>query len=123
VAFSPLGDALATAARYVPLFADTSEPAEGAVKLWDSATRKELLEIGSGVVAAAVAFSPDGTLVATADADNRACIWDAAKANGQPLRQLSHDGAVTAVAFNADGTQLATASADNTARIWDMAGL
>ena len=67
----------------------------------------------------AVAFSPDGDLLALArewaielvDADT-----------GQVLRVLhGHTGGVWGVAFSPDGALLATAGDDGTARIWDVA--
>ena len=68
----------------------------------------------------AVAFSPDGTLLATASRDHTARTWDTA--TGDPRTTLTgHNDHVTAVAFSPDGTLLATASDDATARIWDAA--
>ena len=68
----------------------------------------------------AVAFSPDGTTLATASSDNTARLWDAA--TGTPrANPLRHDDSVFVVAFSPDGTTLATASSDNTARLWDVA--
>ena len=66
----------------------------------------------------AVAWSADGTRVATASDDNTARVWDArtGQAVGAPLQ---HQGTVTAVAWSPDGTRVATASVDNTARVWD----
>ena len=51
-----------------------------------------------------VAFSPDGTLLATGGF--RAGVWDAV--SGQRLLELGHTGIVEAVAFSPDGTRLAT---------------
>ncbi len=67
----------------------------------------------------AVAFSPDGTRVATASSDRTARVFDAA--TGTELARLDHHGMVSAVAFSPDGTRAATASDDGAARIFDAA--
>ncbi len=64
-----------------------------------------------------VAFSPDGTLLATTSADHTARIWHTT--DGTLARTLTgHTSNVHGVAFSPDGTLLATASGDKTARIW-----
>src|SRR5262249_19871341 len=60
-----------------------------------------------------VAFSPDGTTVATASDDGTARMWNAH--TGQPITTLT--GSVNDVAFSPDGTTVATISNDNTARL------
>ena len=67
----------------------------------------------------AVAFSPDGTRVATASHDWSARVFDAA--TGVELARLDHDDMVSAVAFSPDGTRVATASSDGSARVFDAA--
>ena len=67
-----------------------------------------------------VAFSPDGTLLATASRDGTARIWDLATGTTRAVLQ-GHTDWLTGVAFSPDGTLLATASRDGTARIWDLA--
>jgi WD40 repeat protein/uncharacterized protein YegL len=65
-----------------------------------------------------IAFSPDGSQVATASGDNTAKIWDAI--TGTLLRTLTgHTGYVFGIAYSPDGSRVATASNDRTAKIWD----
>jgi WD40 repeat protein len=131
VAWSPDGKRVATAAD--------EEPA----RIWDASTGRLVASlghndalvatpvrgVGGGRTAAsivqhgsavALAWSPDGTRLATGSEDQTAQVWDAAtgKAIGAALQ---HKGTVVAVAWKADGSQLATASGDGTARIWDAA--
>ena len=67
-----------------------------------------------------VAFSPDGKLLATADADGTVRVWN--PPGGQaPLATYTGIGAVNAVAFSPDGKLLASADADGTVRLWNTA--
>ena len=78
----------------------------------------------------AVAFSPDGTRVATGSGSGdmsgggSARVFDAA--TGTEISRLDHDSPVTAVAFSPDGTRVATGSGDmlgrgGSARVFDAA--
>ncbi|MEU7694041.1 nSTAND1 domain-containing NTPase [Microbispora hainanensis] len=64
-----------------------------------------------------VAFSPDGSLLATAGRDGSARIWDAQ--SGTPIQHLHHEGSVESIAFSPDGTRLAVAGDSKTAHVWD----
>jgi WD40 repeat protein len=63
-----------------------------------------------------VAFSLDGTQLATGSTDRTARVW--AVGTGEEVARMPHDGGVLAVAFSPDGTRLATGSYDGTARVW-----
>jgi len=89
--------------------------------VWDTATGQELFTlVGHQGWINGVAFSPDGTRLATGSYDGTARVWDAA--TGRELLTLTgHQSTVLAVTFSPDGGQLATASYDGTAKIWDTA--
>jgi Trypsin-like peptidase domain/WD domain, G-beta repeat len=71
-----------------------------------------------GDVVNAVAFSPNGELVATASDDQTAGVWEVS--SGKRVARLGHEDWVNAVAFSPDGRLVATASDDRTARVWEV---
>jgi WD40 repeat protein/tRNA A-37 threonylcarbamoyl transferase component Bud32 len=88
------------------------------VRLWDTATWREVGRMSQGATPHAVAFTADGKLLAVACADNLIRIWDVA--TRQELAELSgHTDYVHALAFSPDGSRLVSASGDRTIRVWD----
>ncbi len=122
VAWNPDGTHVATAS------------ADGTARVWDSATGRQLVVLsghgpplldpefpaaGQVVGVVDVAFSPDGTRLATAGVDGTARLWD--MSTGGMLKVFNgHRARISSVAFSPDGARLATASDDFTAKLWDV---
>lgn len=101
--------------------------------LWDLASGEQLhsfqlpvttLEGGDEFVPSitGLAFSPDGTVLATTSDDTTVRVWDVT--SGQQLALLEgHTGTTWTPSFAPDGSRLVTAGdyPDMTARIWDLA--
>jgi small GTP-binding protein len=69
---------------------------------------------------ARIAWSPDGSHLASPSADTTIRIWDAH--SGARVRTLQgHTGEVMSVAWSPDGQRLASGSEDKTIRLWDAA--
>src|ERR687890_617594 len=89
-----------------------SGSADNTVRLWDSATGRELRRLtGPTLFVRALAFSADGRTLASGARDGAVKLWDAA-AGGEPRALEGHTGLVKSLAFSADGKTLASASFD-----------
>jgi WD40 repeat protein len=66
-----------------------------------------------------VAFSSDGSTLASGSFDNTIKLWDVK--TGKELQTLTgHSYSVTSVAFSSDGSTLASGSDDETIKLWDV---
>jgi WD40 repeat protein len=94
----------------------------GEVHLWDPDTGQLRFALkGHMREVNAVAFSPDGKLLASADSDKRIFLWNVA--SGEPLGVLTgHAAAVSSLAFDPSGNRLASGGRDGTIKIWDVPG-
>jgi WD40 repeat protein/tRNA A-37 threonylcarbamoyl transferase component Bud32 len=102
---------------------------DGSVHVWNVETKEEVRAISDlGKPVPDVAFSADGSLLATANSGDlfvdfyrpasvTVYDWEA----GRVRFTLPLSEAVSGVAFSPDGTRLATACSDKTVKLWDMA--
>ena len=90
------------------------------VMVWDAAEGKELLSLeGHAGPVTQIAFSPDGSKIASGYQDSTVRVWSSH--TGQLLTAFrAHKSGVTDVAFSPDGARLVT-SGDTILTIWDIA--
>ncbi len=67
-------------------------------------------------ISTALAFSPDGTILASTDGTALA-LWDIATQH-QLGKWTAHPESITALTFSPDGTQILTSSSDGTVYLW-----
>jgi len=118
-----LGDASPALSRLLSVAAWRINPSSAArFAMLAAAARRPgiaVLTSHSGAVDS-VAFSTDGKILATGNADGTGRLWDMAS-HRQITALTGPAGPVTSVALSPDGKTLATGNADGTARVWDAA--
>lgn len=109
ISFSPDGKTLATAPWN-----------SNAIKLWDVGSGELKKTIKASATVSQLVFNPVGMELASADADHKICLWDAATGN---LKQTytGHSQRVRVLAFSPDGKTLLSSSEDDTIRLWRSA--
>ena len=147
--FSPDGQTLAAAFNASPVAIRGGQPqvaGDNMLRLWDVATGKEIRKITLPVqrTVTNLAYSPDGRLLATENADRTFSVWEiasgkerallgaAAAPAGQPPTAFTvavagggpvPTGPLTPAtfAFSPDGDLLATRGPGNAVRVWEVA--
>lgn len=107
--FSPEGEYLATSGE------------DKTLRIWDTATGRNLHTIRVDSPIHSLAWSPDGGRLALGDRAGCLIIWEPT-AGGAILSACGHAGTVTSIAWSPDQRTLLTGSTDTTARIWDTGG-
>jgi len=106
VQFSPDGTLLAVATSI-------------GVWLYDAQTYDEVALLETNAYMDPVAFSPDGSLLASGSVDNTIKLWDVE--SRQLVATLTgHASYVNSVAFSPDGSLLASGSYDKSIKLWDV---
>ena len=91
--------------------------------MWKISTKENIITFGYRGTPGAIAFSPDGKILAAANTDRfggtdgTITLWDAP--TGRHIATLQgHTERIPAVAFSPDGATLATALRDGTIKLW-----
>ena len=118
---SPDGKLLAIGGLTARVPAGPDAKPVGGVLLWDLKAGKEkaVLSGHEGPVAA-LAFSPDGLILATVAFDKTVKLWDVANARERSILQ-AHAAPAVSLAFSDDGKRLASGSTDGIIKVWDPA--
>ncbi len=113
VAFSPDGKSFVTGC---------GNGGKGEARLYDAATggqRGAALLPPDAAAVRSVAWSPDGSVVATGSAGGSIQLWD--PASGQLRQSLQAGGAINVLAFSPDGRRLLTGTSGQGVLLWDVA--
>jgi WD40 repeat protein len=99
------------------------ESKRAVVQLWDVNTGALKRTFGAGALflPEALAFSPDGRMIAAGGGTNESvCIYSTS--TGELIKSLTHPGVIASIAFSRDGKTLAVGDRDwhPSVRLWDV---
>ena len=96
-----------------------SSSADGSVKIWETASGKQIAEFFHGPNIGAIAVSSSGKRVISADEDGMIKVWDI-NTNKLLYYKNKHTKRIYEIKISADNILFATASEDGTAKVWNL---
>lgn len=93
---------------------------DGTIRMWESATGKELAAFNARTPLTGLDISPDGTLLVAAAVNGPVSVWDVSTKTS--IGEVDTNGrSFQAVAFSPDGQRIAAGGIDGIVKIWNIA--
>lgn len=107
----------------VALSQDASKAASGAAdfiaKVWDAVTGEEVYSFQHQHIVKCVAFSPDGSLLATGSNEKLLRIYDLNNPTADPFIISGHTSGLRHISFLGKGEKIVSCADDRTVRFWE----
>ena len=116
VAFSPDGTIIATSGGRT---GGSNNWLAWTVQLWEVTTGKRInILTGHTNTVPSVAFSPDGTIIASGSRDWAVHLWEVE--TGKRTNTFEHTGVVSSIAFSPDGTTIISGNHSGEVHLWEV---
>jgi WD40 repeat protein len=92
----------------------------GAIRLWEVASRKEIRTLqGHTHSVSVLAFSGDGKVFASADVAGNILVWDTGTGHASHVLKTTTDPHIRSITLSSNGATLVSGSNDGTIVVWD----